>query len=148
MQTWDEILHAIQQSLAGRSTTARAALQACWDHTGEQDAAQRCVIAHYLADQQEALDDEIAWDETALSAFPGIADGDLAAIGVPSSAAFEPSLRLNLGDGYRRAGRLEEARAQLELAQASAHLLPTEGYGAMIRGGIQKLSDRLSGPSR
>ena len=55
MQTWEEIIEAIQTALAGRHTEAREALQACWDRSDPRDAAQRCVIAHYLADQVESL---------------------------------------------------------------------------------------------
>ncbi|TLM80855.1 hypothetical protein [Pseudarthrobacter sp. NamE5] len=70
-------------------------------------------------------------------------DADLAPIGVPSAAGFALSLHLNLGDDYLRAGRIEDARAHLEQARRSAGLLSESGYGAMIRGGIQRLSDRI-----
>lgn len=104
----------------------------------------RCVIAHYLADQQDSLEAEIAWDERALEVFPSIPDDGLAVIGVPSAAGFEPSLRLNLGDGYLRAGRIADARTQVDLARAVARELPPDGYGAMIRGGIERLGERIS----
>lgn len=144
MQSWDEILDAIKLTFVGRSDTARAALEACWARTGPDDAGHRCVIAHYLADQQETLDDEIDWDEKALAAFEGVGDAELSVIGVASTAGFEPSLRLNLGDGYLRAGRLPEARAQVDRARAFAHHLAPEGYGAMVRSGIDRLEERIA----
>lgn len=144
MQTWEDIQESVQAALGGRSETARASLQGCWDRTSPEDAAQRCVIAHYLADQQDNFADEIAWDERALEAFDGITDDDLAPIGIPSATGFAPSLHLNLGDGYLRAGDLPKARAQVEQAQAAMHLLPAEGYGAMIRGGIQRLAEKIT----
>lgn len=144
MQTWGILLATIQQALAGRNDSARAALEACWADTAPDDAAMRCVIAHYLADQQDSLEAEIAWDEQALEAFPSIPDDGLAVIGVPCAAGFEPSLRLNLGDGYLRAGRIADARTQVDLARAVARELPPDGYGAMIRGGIERLGERIS----
>ena len=147
MQTWEEIIKAIQTALAGRSTEARESLQACWDRSDPRDAAQRCVIAHYLADQQDDLHDEIAWDERALAAFADVAEDALVPVGVPSTAGFAVSLHLNLGDGYLRAGELAKARVQVQEAQSAVHLLPAEGYGAMVRGGVERLAIRVEAAS-
>ncbi|WP_211250953.1 hypothetical protein [Phycicoccus jejuensis] len=61
----------------------------------------------------------------------------------PSAAALAPSLHLNLGDGYRRQGRITEARRELEAAETTAHLLGDDGYGELLRGGIERLRARL-----
>lgn len=83
MQTWQTILDAVQHALAGRSATARVDLQGLWDYADPKDAAPRCVIAHYLADQQHDLGDDIAWDERALSPeLFGIALAAMMAIGL------------------------------------------------------------------
>lgn len=141
--TWNPILEAVAQAVNGPSESASTALEKCWDDTSPQDHAQRCVLAHYLADQQQDLETETRWDEQALSEFAHVQDGDLAAIGVPSAAGFAPSLYLNLGDDYLRAGCHEKAQAQLAQAQQSVALLPSEGYGAMIRSGVQRLQERI-----
>ncbi len=92
--SWEPVLEAVGQAVNGRSEAAKAALEKCWDETVEEDHAQRCVLAHYLADQQENLQSETRWDEQALTEFTYLQDGDLAAIGVPSTAGFAPSLHL------------------------------------------------------
>ena len=111
--SWEPVLEAVGQAVNGQSEAAKAALEKCWDETVEEDHAQRCVLAHYLADQQENLQSETRWDEQALTEFTHLQDGDLAAIGVPSTAGFAPSLHLNLGDDYLRAGRAQDAEDQV-----------------------------------
>lgn len=141
--TWEPILEAVGQAVNGRSPDARTALEKCWGAASEHDHAQRCVLAHYLADQQEALASETRWDEQALSEFAHLHDDDLAAIGVPSTAGFAPSLHLNLGDDYLRAGRVQDAEDQVARAQQAVALLPEHGYGAMIREGVRRLQERV-----
>ncbi|WP_052466856.1 hypothetical protein [Mobilicoccus massiliensis] len=149
MADWDEVLDALRLALEGGDAPAiRAGLEDCWDATAPTDAAQRCVLAHYLADVQPDVADEVAWDERALEAYTRVGDTDLMPVGVASAAGFAPSLHLNLGDGYRRLGRLDEARAQLEAGTAAADTLSDDGYGAMIRAGLDRLAARLDGTSR
>lgn len=145
MLPWDEVLAAVGTALAGRSDEARLGLETLWSQTGPGDHAQRCVIAHYLADQQGEIADEIRWDQHALDAHGLVADGDLAPVGIPSAAAMLPSLQLNLGDDHCRAGDLASARVHLAAARESEHALPADGYGAMTRGGIDRLEQRLAG---
>ncbi len=57
---------------------------------------------------------------------------------------FYPSLHLNLGDVYHRLGDLELARAHLRLGQAALGALGDDGYGQMVRSGLDRLADRLS----
>ena len=140
---WEPVLEAVGQAVNGRSEAAKAALEKCWDEAVEEDHAQRCVLAHYLADQQENLQSETRWDEQALTEFTHLQDGDLAAIGVPSTAGFAPSLHLNLGDDYLRAGRVQDAEDQVVRAQQSVARLPEQGYGAMIRDGVRRLQGRV-----
>ena len=143
MIDWNPITSAVEQALRGEHEAAEALLR-CWEGTTEADAAPRCVIAHYLADLQTSLDEEVAWDEAALRAFADVDDGDLAPLGIASAEGLAPSLHLNLGDGYLRQGRPEQAREQLAMARQSEHLLPAEGYGGLIRSGLARLEDRVS----
>lgn len=143
MTPWDCIAAAIGQALAGDRDRARAALTTCWEETGETDHGQRCVIAHYLADLQPDLDDEVAWDERALAAYLHVTDQDLAPVGITSARGIAPSLHLNLGDGYLRQGRVASARAQLEAGHEAQHALPADGYGTLIRRGLAGLGDRI-----
>ncbi len=55
-----------------------------------------------------------------------------------------PSLHLNLGDVYRRLGDLELARAHLRLGHGALGALGDDGYARMVKGGLDRLADRLS----
>ena len=143
MSDWDDVLVAVasaQQGLDG----GREALVEQWDATGTDDHAQRCVLAHYLADREPDLADEVAWDERALREHALLGDGDLAGIGIASTRAMAPSLHLNLGDGYLRQGRLDEARVQLDAGLAACDALGDDGYAATIRDGLSRLAERLA----
>ncbi|GAB3309862.1 hypothetical protein [Epidermidibacterium keratini] len=143
MTGWDAIRAAIEMTLRGEREQGGRAMAACWDVTGEADDAQRCVLAHYLADVQGDLDAEVEWDERALASYVRVGDGDLAEIGIPSARGLAPSLHLNLGDGYLRQGRLAEARVQLEAGQLAQHLLGSGGYAELVREGLDRLAAKI-----
>lgn len=144
MTTWTEILDAVGTALQGDRSEGRQRLLVCWEGAAPGDHAQRCVLAHYLADLEPELGDEIAWDERALAAFVFVGDSELAAIGIPSAAGMAPSLHLNLGDGYLRAGRVTLAREQWEAGRRASSALSDDGYGALIRAGLGRLGERLA----
>lgn len=144
---WDDILAAVGVALGGERVRGRRDLRACWAGTTAMDHAQRCVLAHYLADLEDDLAAEVAWDEQALAAFAHVSDDDLAPTGVPAATGLAPSLHLNLGDGYLRQGRTTQARDQLAAGLAALDALPEDGYGAMIRRGLTGLEERLAGES-
>ena len=142
MSGWDAVIAAVGQAQQGQDGGYEGLLEQ-WAATGADDHAQRCVLAHYLADREPELDDEVAWDEVALHEHALLADGALVAIGVPSTRAMAPSLHINLGDGYLRQGRVEEARVQLEAGLEAADALGDDGYGALVNGGLDRLAQRL-----
>lgn len=143
MVSWQEVTTAVGLALSGEKEQGRADLLRAWASTRDDDHAQRCVLAHYLADLESELDKEVEWDERALAAYPHIGEDALAPIGIPSARGLAPSLHLNLGDGYLRQGRWDESAAQLAAGQASLDALPEDGYGALIRGGLARLQSRL-----
>lgn len=140
---WTAITSAIGLALGGDRAGGREALLTCWADTAEHDHAQRCVIAHYLADTQDLLADEVAWDERALAEHSDVEDGDLAHLGIPSALGLLPSLHLNLGDGHLRRGDVELAAMHLRRGLAAADVLGDDGYGGMIRGGLTRLQAML-----
>jgi hypothetical protein len=144
MTSWHSITTAIGLALSGEKVRARRDLITCWEETNEQDHAQRCVIAHYLADLEPDLGDEVAWDERALDANPGVTDDDLTPIGIPHARGLAPSLHLNLGDGYLRQCRIDDAASQLAAGLAAEDALGNDGYGALIRKGLSSLADRIA----
>lgn len=118
----DDVMTRIGRALdlgaAGDRTAARAALTEVWEQVGDTgDALHRCTIAHHLADLQDSVTDEVAWDRSALAAVADLSDErvqrDHASLRV---RALLPSLHLNLADGYRRAGDVARARDHLTIA--------------------------------
>ena len=67
---------AVVQGQAGDRAAARRELAAIWTEVEQSggDAFHRCVIAHFLADLQDDLRDELVWDERALAAVAGVTD--------------------------------------------------------------------------
>lgn len=140
---WTDITAAIGTTLGGDREAGREALLVCWNTVSEAEHAKRCVLAHYLADLETDVDDEVAWDERALAAYRHVGEADLAPIGIPSAQGLAPSLHLNLGDGYLRQGHVDQARRHHDNGQSAAHHLGDDGYGAMIRQGLERLDTRI-----
>ncbi|GAB3255741.1 hypothetical protein [Arthrobacter pigmenti] len=143
MADWKDITNAIGVALGDNRTEGGQLLMACWENAQIGDHPQRCVLAHYLADLESDLDREIAWDERALAEHAHIGDGDLAHVGISSALGMKPSLHLNLGDGYLRRGDKTLAWEQLEAGLDCAHALKPDGYGVMIRNGLDGLEHRI-----
>lgn len=147
MTTWDAITAAVGLALGGEPDRGREELMACWIATGESDAGQRCVIAHYLADLQSELADEVMWDERALDAHSRIQGSELAHVGIDDARGMAPSLHLNLVDGYLRQGETAVARQHATAGVAMADFLPDDGYGRLIRDGLDRLTTRIDNVS-
>lgn len=143
MTDWTETVAAITTVLGGGSVGGAPRLKDLWEASGPDEHAQRCVMAHYLADLEPDLAEEVRWDERALAEFSHVQDGELAPIGIASATGLAPSLHLNLGDGYLRQGDTARAREQLDLGRAAAGALAEDGYGTMIRKGLEGLGRRL-----
>lgn len=144
MTTWEAVMAAIGVALGGDRNRGRHDLPSCWAGTSEADHAQRCVLAHYLADLEADLAAEVERDEQALASFAHVSDADFAPVGIPAAAGLAPSLHLNLGNGYLRQGHRTQARDQLDAGLAALSTLPDDGYGAMIRRGLTGLQERLA----
>ncbi|MEV6345608.1 hypothetical protein [Actinoplanes sp. NPDC051851] len=139
----DEVRGAQETAVAGDRAGARVILERLWASTG--DALHRCTIAHYLADLQDSVEDELHWDTLALSAFPGLTDERARSYDASWQArAFLPSLHLNLADVHRRAGHPDEARQHLAAAEAAVDVLPTDDYGTMIRAALTSVREALA----
>ncbi len=111
---------------------ARAALDALWERIGpDGDPQHRCALAHWAADLQDDPRDELVWDQRALAAGAGL-------------PAFLPSLHLNLADVHRRLGDPATAHRHLADARAVVGDLPDDGYGRIVRGGIEHVTEALA----
>lgn len=135
---------AVELGHTGDREVARRRLEELWaDPEVQADPLHRCTLAHHAADLQPTVADELAWDLRALEAADEItAERAHAQHPDLDVAALYPSLHLNLGDVHHRLGDLAGARHHLERARASLDRLPDDGYGRMIRAGIEALGQR------
>ena len=143
--TMARVAEAVELGQTGRATEARELFAQIWAELGpDGDPLHRVTVAHHMADLQEDPHEELAWDLRALDAVDGVTDQRAADAGATGPvAAFYPSLHLNLGEDYRKIGDAESARRHLELGRAAAGALPDDGYGQLIRGGLEGLAQRL-----
>ncbi|WP_345420443.1 hypothetical protein [Pseudonocardia xishanensis] len=140
----DRITALVALSHQGSRAEAAAGFAALWPEL--VDPFHRCVLAHYAADVQEDPHAELEWDRRALAAAdevpPGRAESHHPALQL---AGFYPSLHLNLAEACRKVGLVDEARAQLAAARARLGALEDAdpGYAGTIRGGLERLAERL-----
>ena len=147
----ERISAAVAAYGAGDRDGARQQLAQVWSEIQTGDPLYRCFLAHYMADLQDDVRDELRWDLRALAAADDVTEERAQAFAQQFNGALDvralyPSLHLNLGDDYRRLGATAQAREHLALAQTCEHVLPDDGYGRMIRGGIANLAQRLGLP--
>jgi hypothetical protein len=137
----------VQGGQAGDRAAARRELAGIWAEVeeGGGDAFHRCVIAHFLADLQDDLQDELVWDERALAAVAGVTD-ERAQEYHPSLQVrgFLPSLYLSLADDHRRLGDAARAHEFLELARGTIDALGDDAYGGLVRSGLDNVARALA----
>jgi hypothetical protein len=135
----------IELSQHGERDAARSLFSQLWDEIGpDGDALHRCALAHYMADVQDDVQQELVWDLRALEAADSVSDERARRAGVAGPVSgFYPSLHLNLGEVYRKLRDLDRARDHLDRGRAAVASLADDGYGQMIRGGLDRLAERL-----
>lgn len=137
---------AIERSQRGDREGARQQFVELWTELSpDGEPFHRCLLAHYMADVQDDPHEELAWDLRALEAAALSTDERARELHASLSVrGFYPSLHLNLAEDYRKVGDLARAREHVARARASADALGEDGYGRMIRAGIERLSRQLS----
>jgi tetratricopeptide (TPR) repeat protein len=131
----------------GQREAARDLFAQIWHDIGGErgDPLHVCVLAHAMADVQDDVQQELAWDQRALAAADQLTDARVAQAGVALPVAgLYPSLHLNLGECYRKLGDLGRAREHLEQARAGIDVLGDDEYGQLIKGGLDRLAQQLS----
>jgi hypothetical protein len=142
-----QIGHGVALSQRGEREAARQLFADVWHQIGGEsgDPLHRCGLAHAMADVQDDVHEQLTWDLRALEAADLITDERAVQAGMTSPVAgLYASLHLNLGECYRKLGKLNCAREHLERGQAAVAALPRDGYGRMIRGGLDRLNERLA----
>ena len=112
----------------GRHADAVARYREAWAiHTDDYEA---CIAAHYLAREQETLQESLAWNQRALDHALGVDEGRI--------AGFLPSLYLNLGWSHEVLGDSVKARACYLEGAAHVAELPPGPYSDIVRDGIAR----------
>lgn len=137
-----EVLTALTRLQAG-GADARSVLMDLWESAPDASPERRCTLAHFLADTEANIADELCWDRIALKAATGHASDDADAV-TQQLATFLPSLHLNIGDALRRAGDAGLARFHAQAGLGRAHALPDDGYGRTVRAALEKLLASVS----
>ena len=136
-----DIAQAQQLALRGDREEARLAFDRLWEQLGtDANPLHRVTLAHYMADVQDATEDELEWDLRALAA------ADTVSRDHPASAAIRglyASLHLNVASCLDKLGRHDESRHHLAEAQQAESDLSPEGYGELVRSEIAALRGRL-----
>ncbi|MEJ2860687.1 SRPBCC family protein [Actinomycetospora flava] len=127
---------------AGDVEGARSAFAELWRAAvAEDDAFHRCVVAHFAADAEPDVEQELAWDLRALEAADEVTDERAQEFhGGLSVAAFYPSLHLGLADDFRRVGDDDRARHHLARGQEVLGVLGDDPYGQTVRGVAERLA--------
>ena len=97
---------------------------------------EKFTAAHYVARHQKSAADKLKWDETALHWALKINDDTI-------KGTF-PSLYLNVAKCYEDLYDPDNAKRNYELALSFTYLLPDDGYGNMIKGGITNGMKRIT----
>lgn len=147
--TLAEMTAAVELGRGGDRAQARDRLVAVWDRLSpDGDPLHRVGCAHFLADLQDDVRDEFAWNERALAAVEELTDERVRQLSAAQQVrGFLPSLHLNLADCHRRLGDPARARDHLTQAERSVEALTDDDYGRMLRGGLQHVRDALDAGS-
>ncbi|MEJ7630731.1 MAG: tetratricopeptide repeat protein [Nocardioidaceae bacterium] len=149
--TMARIAEGIELRQRGDRDAARRLFWELWTEIGgdHADPFHRCALAHSMADVQDDIREELIWDLRAVDAAQLVTDERAARAGLKSPvASFYPSLHLNLGECYRKLGDRDQARQHLQAGGAAIDALPDDGYGRMIRAGLERLAQRLDDADR
>ncbi|HEX4371846.1 MAG TPA: rRNA adenine methyltransferase [Puia sp.] len=96
---------------------------------------EKFTSAHYVARHQKTIADKLHWDETALNFALRINDEGM--------KTNYPSLYLNIAKCYEDLNDHNNAEKNYQLAFSFANLLPDDGYGKVIKQGIENGMKRV-----
>lgn len=122
--------------LEGEGQPAEAAklFYQAWNEASNEK--EKFTAAHYVARHQNSIADKLEWDLIALQF--------ALAIDSPEIKSVFPSLYLNIAKDLEDLGDLAKARENYHLALGYTLYLAEDGYGNMIKAGINKGIERLN----
>lgn len=118
----------------GKPNEAAALFNQAWNKA--TNATEKFTAAHYVARHQQSVADKLKWDEVALNFAFEVEDQEIKGV--------YPSLYLNIAKCYEDLGIFDKARENYQSALSYTNFLPDDGYGNMIRAGINNGIERVS----
>ena len=97
---------------------------------------EKFTAAHYLARNQKDISEELKWNTESLRL--------AVLINEESMKTYFPSLHLNVGKTYEKLKEIEMAKHHYTSASNFIKYLPDDGYGNMIRNGINEALKRVA----
>ena len=126
--------HGMELEGMGQLAKAAGIFNEAWDQASND--FEKCIAAHYLARHQETASGKLKWDQLALHHALNTNDQSIK----PTLA----SLYLNIGKCYEDLHDPENAKKHYQLAVSYTAFLPHDGYGAMIKRGIESALTRMN----
>jgi rifampin ADP-ribosylating transferase len=118
----------------GKPDEATAVFHQAWEQSTND--FEKFTAAHYVARHQETIADKLKWDETALYLALSLDDE-----GIKGAL---PSLYLNIAKCYEDLNDLTKAKENYQNALAYTGFLHDDGYGNMVKAGINAGIERVS----
>lgn len=116
-----------------RPGEAQSLFLQAWD--AATNDIEKFTAAHYVARHQKSVEDKLKWDETALAFALKIDESNI--------VATYPSLYLNIAKCYEDLKDIDNAQKNYRVALSYVNHLPDNGYGQIIKSGIEKGIERL-----
>jgi rifampin ADP-ribosylating transferase len=117
----------------GKNEKASKIFLLAWEQAGNDK--EKFTAAHFVARHQKSVAEKLAWDEIALNLALKIEDDSV-------KGAY-PSLYLNIAKGYEDLQEFEKATKNYETALTYTDFLNDDGYGKMIKGGVENGLERI-----
>ena len=118
----------------GKKVEAFRLFLSAWDLAN--DDVERFTAAHYVARHQESVSDKLEWDIKALHYALKFKDESVKSV--------YPSLYLNIAKGYEDLEDYLNANNHYRLALSFTNHLIEDGYGTMLKRGIDDGLKRIS----
>lgn len=111
----------------GKAAEACKLFYQAWDEATND--FEKFIAAHYIARHQKSIENKLNWDKKALQLALKINEDGV-------KATF-PSLYLNIAKCYEDLNDIENAKQNYQTALSFTGELPANGYGDMIKAGIE-----------
>lgn len=120
--------------MEGHPDVAKSIFQQAWNEALTNE--EKFIAAHYVARHQNSISDKLKWDKVALELALEINDDN--------AKKALPSLYLNVAKCYEDLSDFESAKENYHLGLSFTGQLEEDGYGKLIKNGLENGLKRIS----